>query len=150
MVHLGKKVDGKYTRRSLAAEKLNEYLVQVEKRLKDLQEGNAEVTKLTAEYELLTYRIKHRDRLYRELKKSVLDHNADVTGQNPQADRAMLDRQGQAMLDEFEKGHKQALVRVEDMRQTITLKRTAARRHEDRIDFYRKKVDVMLKESEAA
>ena len=80
----------------------------------------------------------------------MLDHNADVTGQNPQADRAMLDRQGQAMLDEFEKGHKQALVRVEDMRQTITLKRTAARRHEDRIDFYRKKVDVMLKESEAA
>ena len=150
MVHLGKKIDGKYTRRSLAAEKLNEYLVQVEKRLKDLEDANAEIARLTAEYERLTHRIKHRERLHWELKTSIVEHNADVMGQNPRADRAMLERQGQAMLEEFEKEHRAALVRVEDLKQTITLKKTAARRHEDRIDFYRKKADMMLRESEAA
>jgi chromosome segregation ATPase len=150
MVHLGKRVDGKYTRRSLAAEKLNECLMQVAKRRKDLQVASKEASELIAEYESLTERIKNKDRLYSQFKASLTEASAQAMREDPSTDASKLEREAQTALDKFEQEHRRSFGRLEELKQAITHKRTVARRHEDRIEFYRRQVAMVLRESEAA
>jgi SMC interacting uncharacterized protein involved in chromosome segregation len=146
MTHLGQRVDGKYTRKSLAAEKANEFLVQVEKRRSDLAAINSEIKKLTAEYEEMTRTIKDRDGNLADLKRSVAEAKEDLLRQNPSADVDRLNHDYEVLVSDFLKRYSYAQAHIEEMKQTLTVKLSAARRHEDRIEHYRKQLETVLKE----
>ncbi len=148
MTYLGKRVDGKYTRKSLAAEKVNEALVQVEMRRKDLGSANAELAKLSAEHESLSVLIRDHDRTLVQMKRSGAEAVEDLRRQNPTADTSSITRDCVAMMEDFEKEFRRALVRIEEVKQAITVKKSSARRSEDRITTYRKQIFALLAESE--
>jgi hypothetical protein len=150
MTQLGKRIDGKYTRRSLAAEKINECLVQVELRRKDLDAANREIASLTAEYERLAKVVKDHERNLAGIRQAAREAIEDLTRQNPVADTSGISRDSEAMLAECQREYKAAQPRMDVIRQSITVKKSTARRHEDRINHYRKQVEQLLGEAEAA
>ncbi len=150
MVHFGKKVDGKYTRRSLAAEKLNEYLVQAEKRRTDLQQVRAQLASLSAQFAEMSSLLRDRERLFRELRQSIEESEGDILAQNPNADRGKMAQEAAESIADFHARCKDAARRVDSVKQSITVKQSDARRQEERLDFYRKQVERVMRECEAA
>lgn len=84
------------------------------------------------------------------LKHSILDADQDALRQNSQADRYRLDLSHGFTLAEFESGHRLTVVRVGALKQMTTVKKSNARRHEDRIAFYRGQVEAVLRQTLAA
>ncbi len=150
MVHLGKKVDGKYTRSSFAAHKLDGCLLQAKKRLLDLKDVSSEVSRLTAQHEQMSSLLRNREHMLRELRHLVRETEQDALRKNPDADQGRLTQDSEKALADFNARCKDAADHIEEVRQAINSKKSAARRHEDRVEFYRKQAQQVLNEAEAA
>ena len=103
MTYLGKRVDGKYTRKSLAAEKVNACLVQVELRRQELETVKADLASLSEEFDSLTRLIRDRDRTINQIKIGAVEAQADLQRQNPSADTSSIARDSEAMTQDVEK-----------------------------------------------
>ncbi len=147
MTHLNARAEGKRTRKSLAAEKANDFLVQVEKRRSDLAAINSEIKKLNAEYEQMARLIRDRDAILADLKRGVAEAKADLLKQNPAADVDRLNHDYEVLVADFLKRYSYAQAHIEEMKQTLTVKLSVARRHEDRIEHYKRQLDTVLKEA---
>lgn len=141
MTHLGKVgKSGNQTRSAFVAEQINRLLVQVESRLSDLRKLSKEEETMNAELEKSKAFVTNRPRLERELAEAIAEAKRDLVSQNPNVDSRQLDQDAMDAVAEFEDDQEKSAVAIEELTKSVTMKRTAMRRLEDRIEHYRKQV----------
>ncbi len=149
MTHLGRKGSGgRPTRLAYLAEKVNYYLVQVETRRPALEAAKASYARLSSEYDQLEEIIRTREIRLRALKRSLDAASREAVKKNPRIDRAALNDETNKALRAFEREHDDAFARITEVRKSVTGKRTAMRRLEDRMDHYRRQVDALLAQAD--
>jgi chromosome segregation ATPase len=149
MTHLGKVGQtGKPTRSAYVAEQVDLLLVQAESRLSDRRKAAKDEKALTAEYDKLRTFVAERAKRERELHEAIRVAKQDLLSQNPRADTRQLDQDASNAVNEFEDEQEQAVDKIEELTKSITMKRTAMRRLDDRIDHYRKQVYTLIAQLE--
>jgi chromosome segregation ATPase len=149
MTHLGKVgQSGNPTRSAYVAEQVNRLLVQVESRLSDRRKAAKEEETLAAEYDKLRAFVSERVKREKELHESIREAKQDLVSQNPRADTRQLDQDASNAVAEFEDDQEKAVDKIEELTKSITMKRTAMRRLDDRIEHYRKQVYTLIAQLE--
>lgn len=145
MTHLGKVgKTGKPTLSAHIAEQLNRLLVQVEARLSDYRKTAKEAEDMNEELETARTFVAERAKRERELHEAIAEAKQDLISQNPDVDTRQLDQDALNAVAEFEDDQEKAAVKIEELTKSVTMKRTAMRRLEDRIEHYHKQVDVAM------
>lgn len=148
MTYLGKVgTNGNPTRLAFIADQMNRLLVQVETRLSEHRRIAKEADDMTADLDRNKKFVAERTALDRELRESIREAQQDLLSQNPKADTLQLDRDAAEAVNEFEDEQEKAAEQIEELTKSVTMKRTALRRTDDRIEHYRKQVYALLAEA---
>ena len=139
--------NGNPTRFAFIADKMNWLLVQVETQLGQQRRRSKEAEELTAELEQKQKFVAGRKKLESELRGSIREAQQDLLKQNPKGDTLQLDRDAAIAISGCEDEPERAIDQVEELKKSVTMKRTALRRTDDRIEHYRKQVYEMLAEA---
>lgn len=147
MTHLGKVgKTGNQTRSAYVAEQVNKLLVQVESRLAENRKASKEEEAMNAELETAKTFVAERAKRERELQEVIEEAKKDLVRNNPNVDSRQLDQDALNAVAEFEDEQEKAVVRIEDLTKSVTMKRTTMRRIEDRIEHYRKQVYAAMEQ----
>ena len=150
MTHLGKTgKTGKPTRSAFIADKVNVLMLRVEPLLAAQRAAAAEEAEVTREYERVGKIISERKPRQLELEVAIAKARADLLRQNPNANIMALDAESNQAMWDFEDEQEKAEESIEDLKKSVTMKRTAMRRNEDRIENYRKQVFALIDQSAA-
>ncbi len=150
MTHLGKTgKTGKPTRSAFIADKVNLLMLRVEPLLSAQRAAAAEEAEVTREYERVSAVISERKRRQLELEAAILEAREDLLRQNPNADIMALEAESNQAMWDFEDEQERAEESIDGLKKSVTMKHTAMRRNEDRIENYRKQVFAMIDQSAA-
>lgn len=145
MAHLGKTgATGKPTRSAYVASQIKRILTQIEPRLVARASASLDEKKLTSEYEDLTAFAKNRSKLEIELRANLRMAKRDFLKKNPTSDAGKLDVGAQKKLSEFGRAQERAIGRIEELKKSLTMRRTSIRRMDDRMKHYRRQVNLLL------
>ena len=149
MTHLGKTgKTGKPTRSAYFAEQVKRLLAQVEGRMAERRKVAGDEQALTAAFEEHKSFVSERIKRENELRQAHLAARHELLTRDPGADTAALNREAAQALAEFNERQRKAGGNIEELTKSITMKRTAMRRIDDRIEHYRKQVYAVLHERE--
>lgn len=145
MAHIGKTgATGKPTRSAYVAAQIKRILTQIEPRLAARTSAAQDEKKLTTEYEELMAFAKNRSKLETELREDLRKAKRDSLKENPTSDAGRLDIDAHKKLSDFGKAQEQAIGRIEELKKSLTMRRTSIRRMDDRMKHYRRQVNSLL------
>jgi hypothetical protein len=147
MAHLGKTGStGRPTRSAYVASHMDRILKHAKTRIAERDGMAKEEQEMSAEYGRLKTFVTERNKREAELRRSLLEVKRHRLEQDPKADALQLDRDAAKVITEFQAEQEKAPEKMEDLTRSITMKRTAIRRTEDRIQHLRKQAMQLLRE----
>jgi chromosome segregation ATPase len=141
MTYLGKTGEsGKPTRAAFVAEQVSQIMMKVEPRVADLRAVNKDHDALVATYDKYKDLIDNKKRHAEGIKIEFDQAKEDLLSQNPNADVNAFNKDLKEALSGLEDDYQKALAGVDELKQSITVKRTTIRGLEDRMESSRKQV----------
>lgn len=141
MTQLGKTgKTGRPTRIAFVAEQVSNIMMKVEPRVSELRAVKKDHDELVAQWEKKKDLIGNKKRHAEGIKIEFEQAKADLLGQNPNADMAAFTKDLRSALEYLEDDYQDALKTVDEVEQSIRVKRNTVRGIEDRMEMYRKQV----------
>lgn len=141
MTQLGKTgKTGRPTRIAYVAEQVSQIMMKVEPRVAELRAVTKDLDELVALWEKKTDLIDHRKRHIDGIKIEFEQAKQDLLSQNPDADIALFNRDLRQAIADLNDDFESAVKTIDDVKQSIRVKRSTIRGIEDRMEVYRKQV----------
>jgi rubrerythrin len=141
MTQLGKTgKTGKPTRAAFVAGQVSKIMVKIEPRVAELRAVSKDHDELVKKWEqqkdLIDNKKRHADGIQIEFEQA----KQDLLNQNPNADITVFNKDLRDALAYLEDDYQKALSEVDEIKQSIRVKRSTIRGLEDRMELYRKQV----------
>ncbi len=141
MTQLGKiGKTGRPTRIAYVAEQVSQIMMKVEPRVAELRAVTKDLDELVALWEKKTDLIDHRRRHVDGIKIEFEQAKQDLISQNPNADIAFFNKDLRQALADLDNDFESAVKTIDDVKQSIRVKRSTMRGIEDRMEKYRRQV----------
>ena len=141
MTQLGKTgKTGKPTRAAHVAEQVSQIMVKVEPRVAELRVVSKDHDELFILWDKLKDLLANKKRHIDNLRLEFEQAKEDILQQNPNADISMINRELRQALTDLDDEFRNAAVDIDDVKQSIRVKRSTMRGIEDRMEKSRKLV----------